>query len=690
MLRRLFSITSVALLTFSLAACGSEEKKEKKGETEKGEPGATNEKAGPTTPGQPGNAPVKGLFGGRFQGVLGGLGGGAISKIDLSGAFSKKLPTMAPAVAPGANALVDPGTAKALWAYCPADAAMGFVVADGTVEKASRALEDLQRLLRMRPGGADIIDTIRKEAAGDTGFDFWDPKAWSQNAGLDLSKGGAIFVSVDGNALAVLPIVNPDAFRKTVKDSDGDLGPEHCITHGGRYVCSEKLDYAKAALAPHDSPLAQRAAGLPGWLRGDVELVALLSAFPDAVEGLQTLSPALIDINTVAMAGRLGNGTLTVRGWLEGKRGGPVGSAFAAVPPASLQELSSGAINWFHLRFPIGFVLDAAGAPQAMPIPGPGGLDFRRDVLDNLTGEMVAYSRGNFFLAEHIAVGLKDPAPTAKVVDTVCQMVKAQGLLGNLQAAPGVCKGQVDLGALLAQVPEIKPFVEGMPKIPVQFGVRGKTLEVQIGKVTPPSGHAADNAGNAVAAEMLTGNWNAVQWGMGFDPLGIAPPVLTERFDKMVLAKMGPEPMKGINMFRWLYDHIYDMGVALALRDDGMYATVQVTTFAGDPDAAYRAHEDAVMRLLDRDYKGYKKAVAEIASKHPDTLAGRHAKLVSKGVPMLGQLGPLGVFAWAALVQGAKEEGMMPPATAPAKAHEPAKAIPENLPRKPTKKAMRE
>jgi len=691
MLRRLFSITSVALLAFALATCGSEEKKEKKGEADKGKQAASEAKAGPATPGEPGGAPMKGLFGGKFQGVLGGLGSGAISKIDLGGAFSKNLPTMAPAVAPGGQALKDPGTSKALWAYCPADAALGIVVADGTVEKVSSALEDLQRLLRMRPGGADVIEAIRKETAGDADFDFWDPKAWSQKAGLDVSKGMAIYVSVDGNALAVMPIVNADAFRKAVKDDDGDLGPEHCVTHGGRYVCSEKLDYAKAALAPHDSPLAQRAAGLPGWLRGDVELVALLSAFPDAAEGLEKLSPALTDINTVAIAARLDNGALTVRGWLEGKRGGPVGAAFAALPPASLQGLSSGAVNWFHLRFPLAFVLDTAGAPAAMPIPNSGGLDFRRDVLNNLTGEMVAYSRGNFFLAEHIALGLKEPAPTAKVVDFMCQMVKMQGMLGSVKAGPGTCQGEVDLGALLSQVEEVAPFVQGMPKIPVWLAVRGKTLELQVGKVAPPGNKAADNAGNAVGAEMLTGNWNAVQWGMGFDPLAIAPPVLTGRFDKLVLATMDADALKGINMFRWLYDHIYDAGVALALREDGIYATVQITTFAGDPGDAYRAHEDAVMRLLDRDYKGYHKAVAEIAAKHPNTLAGRHAELVTKGVPMLGQLGALGAFAWAAMIQQVKRDAPAQsgaaPATPPAKMPEPARAMPKKA---PGKKAMRE
>lgn len=638
----------LSLLVFVLATCGSETKKEGAKDKEKAE---TEEKAA-STGGESGQAKApatpgakKSLFGGRFAGVLGGLGNRAPGgKLDLAGAFGTSLPNLAPQMAKSVAGLKDTGLTKDLWALTPADAALGIVVGDGTVRKVSGALTELKRILDAQPGGAQLVAKIRTEIAGDSGFDIFDPEAWSKTSGLDLSKGAAFFISPAGQALAVLPVTDPAAFQRAIKDTDNELGADNCVTAGGRYVCAEELAYAKAATAPHDSPLAKRVAGLPGWLRGDIELVAHPRSFPNAAEGLKPFEAALTDIGTLALAARLDNGSLTLRGWMEGKRGGPVGNAFAAIPPAALQELSGGAENWYHLRLPLSFIFANAGdMPESMPLGDD--VDLRRDLFDNLTGEIAAYSRGNYFLAEHLVLGLEDPAPTTKALKVVCEGIKQQGLLEQVKQQGAACQGLLDLGALLSDEPTVAPFVQGMPKIELMAAVNGKTLEFRIGRVTPPSGTPGDNASTAVAKELMTGDWNGVQWGVAFDPIAILPPVLTDRLDKMILGQLPPTQLGPLNLMRWVYDHIYDTGVGMALRNDGIYLTAQVTTYAGDPPAAQQAYEAALNLLLKRDYQGYKAAIAELAKKYPGSLAGRNAALQVKGVPMLGQLGAVGVFA---------------------------------------------
>jgi hypothetical protein len=364
----------------------------------------------------------------------------------------------------------------------------------------------------------------------------------------------------------------------------------------------------------------------------------------------------MADIGTLALAGRIENGSLTLRGWLEGRRSGPVGDAFAQIPQATLQALSGGAANWYHMRLPMGFIFSQAPDMPAS-IPLPGGIDLRPDLLDNLTGEIAVYSRGKNFLAEHIVFGLKEPARLARAMPILCEGIKAQGFLGQVKQQGASCQGVLDLRALLADaVPELAPFVDGMPPVEILAAVNGNALELQVGKLLPPSGKAGDNAGTAVAQEMMTGEWNGVQWGVAFDPLAITPPVLTERLDKNILANLTPDQIGPLNLLRWMYAHVYDAGVAMALRADGMYLTAQITTYAADPPEALKAYEDALALLYDRNYAGYKSAIAALAQKHPQSLAGRNAALQVKGVPMFGQAGAIGVLAAVAIIKKQNED----------------------------------
>ncbi|HUH00749.1 MAG TPA: hypothetical protein VML75_02065, partial [Kofleriaceae bacterium] len=162
------------------------------------------------------------------------------------------------------------------------------------------------------------------------------------------------------------------------------------------------------------------------------------------------------------------------------------------------------------------------------------------------------------------------------------------------------------------------------------------------------------NASAGISREIATGNWQGVWWGMALDPLGVAPSVLQQRVTKL-LGGMGQEERVQLALIRWAYGHMYDAGLAFALREDGMYALMEVTTFAGDPPAAYAAHQAALNKLVAFDYDGYKAAITSNANLK-GTLAGKHAAAVKGGAPILGQFGPWTAFGVIGAFSSKKDE----------------------------------
>ncbi len=641
---------SIGVLAFALIlGCGSGKKDESKGKDE-------NAAKGPAVKGafakEGSGGPTSSLFGGKVGSILGG--GKAMSQGDLTNVFAKSAaPSMTPASAPANGSAAQATTASAnLWAYAPANAAFGIVVGDGTADKLANTLTEVKRVLEAHPVGAMVVKQLSGKAQQEIGVDPFDPIPWARTAGIDVTKGAAMFASSTGDVVVVLPVTDAAAFEKAIKDTDGKLGPQHCVmAEPGRYVCGKELASAQAAATKPGSPLAKRVAQLPPWLRGDVELVAHLASFPGAMKELTSLRPALETIGTIALAATMDHGSLALRGWLEGKRGGPVGQAFAATPPAALTGEASGAINWFHLRMPMDLIM---GMIPAFP---PAPVDIKNDLFGNLTGEIVTYSRGKTFLSENITFGLKDGARAAKVIDFMCGEVAKAKLLKGFKTKAGACTGKADLATALAKTP-VGPFAAGMPAVPMLVQVEGNTLQLKIGWPSGPAGKAGDLAGSDIARELMTGDWNAVWWGMALDPLAVAPKVLDQRVAK-VLGSLSEKDRQGISLVRWLYGHLYDAGMAFALRDDGIYGLAQITTFAADPPPAYAAHEAALHKLIANDFDGYRAAVAENMQLR-GTLTGRHAATVKGGASLLGQAGPWGLFLGYGMVVNAQKQAAPP------------------------------
>jgi hypothetical protein len=639
-------------LALLLISCGGDKKDEgdDKNDDQVADDSDKKEGGGGGSPGTPADGKSakksKSLLGGIFSGKA---AGSAMSRVDLTTAFGTALPSMKPAAAPAVSTGGSSTTArtfkgtdasKALWDLAPSDAAFGMVVAEGTGQELVAIMSEIERILDARPSGAALKAVIREGTGGDD-FNIFKASDFANLAGLDLSKGFAVFMTSNEIPLIVLPVTDIEKFRTAVKADADELNDSLCPPHGAYRVCAENAAYAQAAIAAHDSPLRDRVTAMPKWLRGDMEIVAHLPSFEGAAEMREKLGMLMTDVGTFALATRMEDGAMSMRMWIEGKRGGQLGGTFANAPAATLTGENKGAINWFHMRLPPD-LLALAEIPATIPMGR--GMDLRRDVIDNLTGEVVAFSRGDMFLSEQITLALKDGAPAAKLVQGVCPFLGRAGLQ-KPRAGKGSCRGKVDLGKTLAKNPDLAPLVEGMPELDLKIAVVGNNLEIQLGGVEGPGKADTNNAGNAVTRELLTGNWNIVQWGMSFDPIASAPDVLADRLQKGVLAQLTGDDKQMVDALRWLYGRLYDGGWAVALRDDGMYAIAEVTTMAGDPAEVQQAHEAAVTKLLDGDIEGYREAMLALAKAHPKSLAANHVRNLDGGAPMLGQFGILGALA---------------------------------------------
>lgn len=658
-----FLIAPLALL---LITCGGDKKKDEGDKDDTGEKADDSKSAVGTSTGSPAGdgagTKSRSLLGGIFSGKA---AGSAMSRVDLTTAFGTALPTMTPADAPAASASNGATTArtfkgtdasKVLWDLAPSDAAFGMVVAEGTGAEIVAVMAELERILDGRPSGSALKAIIREGTGGDE-FNIFKANDFANLAGMDLSKGFAVFMTSNEIPLIVLPITDVARFRDAVEADGDELTDELCPAHGAYRVCAESAEYAKAAIATHDSPLRDRVGAMPKWLRGDVEIVAHLPSFEGAAEMRDKLGVMMTDVGTFALATRMEGGAMSMRMWIEGKRGGQLGGTFANAPAATLTGENAGAVNWFHMRLPPD-LLALADIPPTIPMGR--GMDLRRDLIDNLTGEMVAFSRGDMFLSEQVTMALKDGKPTAKLVQGVCPFLVRAGLQ-KPRAGKGSCTGKIDLGKALAKNPDLAPFVDGMPELDLKISVVGNNLQIQLGGIQGP-GKDADNAGNAVTRELLTGHWNMVQWGMAFDPVASAPDVLAGRLQKNILDQLTGEDKQMVDALRWLYARVYDAGWAVALRDDGMYAIAEVTTFGSDAPDVQKAHEAAVVKLLDGDVSGYREAMIALANAHPKSLAANQVRNLRDGAPMLGQFGILGALAVMGQVNKNKDDKSDPAA----------------------------
>jgi len=510
-----------------------------------------------------------------------------------------------------------PSVAKtnALWSLAPAGTVLGAVVAPGSAARLHGMMTTVLATLEARPLGATLTAKLREKSKGNP-VDVLDAAA-IKNAGIDLSGAAAIFMVGKKQGYVVLPISDRGALRKvtgatleTIEGLEVDKFDDDflCAPKSDTYLCASSIANLKAFGGKVDGPLSKRVAALPNEYRGEVEFVMDLPGMKKIDSDFDTDFDGQFTNPQLAIGAlRFGNGAITLRGWMQAR---PLDKVAAAVQvPSSLTGSlgSSHPSGLFSMRLPVSLIM------EQVPANGKkvAGLDLRNDVLGNFTGEFAAYVPQSDSLWGRLDMGLKDAAPFKTLLNMGCGMAPMAGIPGiKVTPGDGKCEALIDVSKL----PLPDPSLAQMFSEPVAI-----TAEVKADRFELTFGHQApvtDRPMSALGKEFTSKKWSFVMWGEG---IGVAsgPEIPWNK----IPGGMPPNFVDGVQMAVWALAHIYEVGMAGAVRDDGIHGVMHVATYAGDPPEAYKAYEAAVVKVLSDG-----KAVEEFAAIHkkwPNTMAGR-------------------------------------------------------------------
>ena len=552
------------------------------------------------------------------------------------------------------------GDTTPLWAFAPADATLGVVIADGVGARVVASWAGVMNRVKAKPFARKTVEEL-EAMKRDMGFDMLDEAAYKAK-GIDLSKGMAMFTAAnpDKPSLLIFPVGDRDAFRKTIKattqkvgDRDVDQADELvCVDVAGRYACAPTLEQIDAAMKPHDAPIATAVKALPADSRGDAELYVDATKMPSVKAQFAQLLP-LGDFGTMGVALRYQPQAINLVGWAKGPLG-PVGTLLvSSPPPADLAGLTADATSVVRAKIdPKLFAM--AGTPTS--VPGANGTEV--PIGDLFTGDMEIVTAGKGILAGAMFFKLVDPAKLKPVVASMCAEIKKGSSLpvSGVVDKDGSCSGAVSLASLKDTIGvELPPFR-------FNFAVTGDLLAVVLGDLDLAAlkGTVADEAGSPETRELLAGATTAMIWSRH---IGADTSALPRDLKDKIAAQ--PNAADGLNMMNWSASQVYDVGAGLTVTPGGVSVIFHATTFDGDPPAARAALDAAFDKRAGGDRPGFLAALDDLEKKFPGTLAGRRAKLERVGTPIVGPI--LGVaVGGAAATMGFARAATMPTIAPPA------------------------
>lgn len=508
------------------------------------------------------------------------------------------------AVGESAKELVDTGAPMAsdapapdvtksneLWAIAPANTVMGVVASPGSAAKLHSMMMNVIATAETRPMGAKLLAELREESKSEV-VDVLDPASIS-GAGIDMAGSAAVFMVAKKQAYLILPVTNREAFRKvtegTLETVDGmevDQIEEDlvCAPKNDRYLCASTVALLKEFGGKANSSLSKRVAELPMEYRGHAEFVMDIPGIKKVDDDFDAdFDGQMTDPQLAIGAIRLGNGSVTVRGWFQVKPLDKVAAA-AAVPNTLATALSATKpSSLFGFRMP----MDAIIAEMPGGNDDIAGLNVKKDVMGNFTGEFVGYTPQSDGFWGRMAMGLKDPAPFKTLLNMGCGMAPALGIPGiTVTPADGKCSAMIDV----AKLPLPDKTIAEMFKEPVSViaEVKPDRFEITLGKEAPVNGKSISSVGS----ELLSKSWNFSMWTEG---MGIASGM------EIPWGKMKDVPaddLEGVKLGVWMFAHIYEIGMAGGVRDDGIHGVMHVATYAGDKPEAYKAYQAAVAKTL--------------------------------------------------------------------------------------------
>jgi hypothetical protein len=531
---------------------------------------------------------------------------------------------------------IDTSATDALWAYAPRDAWLGFVVGSAPYDSMLAAANDIKAILRSVPGGAEVLKEFEREVAD---FNFTKPAAWKK-AGLDPTMGGAIFVSGEGQVVAVAPVVDREAFRKLTNmksrmeggvevDYDEHGDDPRCAMVRGKYVCVSKGVELFSLGQDDGGVLRSRLASLAEDERGHAEFIMEAETMPeDAKRELREVEEIIKPFHGVTAAVRLAHGQMTVRARLLGRPVEPVSRLVGAEKSSpSLMDLGNGASGLMRAKLPLQQLFPAESIPSIPGVP----VDIRA-LYRSLTGEIAGfYVPGALGLV--FAVGLNSPVEARKALSILCPMAQQPPMLKSRLVDENHCElvaseqamRQLDskLSGPLTSVIEVRD--EAMV---FSFGADGSKEEL------------AKAIGSAVSRKIVFGDWLGAAWVRVRDPFhGLDDMDVV----KKTMSTMEADGRLAIGVARIFLGLLYEVAVAVDVDERGYSAMLHVTTMAADMPFVYAKYRVALSHLGKHELSAFVSAMAAIAQESPSSLvalrsAYAHRAQTDPGVRGIGSV----------------------------------------------------
>jgi hypothetical protein len=509
-----------------------------------------------------------------------------------------------------------------MWALTPASAAAGIVIEDGTLTTLHAALLESLRIADANPLTKQTADEVRADMAGGP----FNPFVAGDFArvGLDLSKGMAVWVDANDKVYAILPVSDPAKFVGIAQGhttNEGgvevdvyDRGAFRCAMKAGRYMCAETAAGIAEIGAGGPSPLAQQA--MASTIGGQIRVVVDPNRYPMAGR-LPGLDRYLTNVGALSIGATFETGGVSVKAHLPGKlvnEGQKMAAAPSLLAGKATAERPSGAI---HARVDPS-VFDIGDGPEL-----PNGIKVS-DLLSTLTGEVVVLSHAGTSGSVAIQVGLSSADTIRQLLEMGCTMAAGFNSDFKLRWDSGKCSGQI----LFNRMPPELRRASRVNKLDVDVSVAGNKLDVRValGERGPVS-NAPSPSGDG--ADMIAGNWNLSAWGEGLSPIYL--------LDLFNWNGLPADAREGAKAGLWVLGHLYEAGMAIGFRDDGIHGVIKVKTFAAAPAEEYKAYEAALARAVAGDWNGAKADLDALAKKSPNGMVARQVGL--KSGAWLGVLG---------------------------------------------------
>lgn len=514
------------------------------------------------------------------------------------------------------SALPRAPSTDALWALAPENTKLGVVAAGGTGELLLAAFAEIERSMASLPAGSQELEEAFAEARRELPPQVFDAGARKQ-MGIDLGRGAALFMVDEDEPVAVLPVVDREAFRKAVggqsETQDGmsvdRIEEMVCSDVAGHYVCARSA--AWLAKVGKSDAMARRVAARPASLRGHIEVA--VSAEP-LLQGAEALSQLLGAPRGLDAAMLIERGAFTVRAHLETTPAHPMIRAAVEVPDTLAKSVAKQKpAGMWRFRVPLAQLVPAEQAMGALaPLAAAGNIDVKRDVLDNLTGELVLYALPGDGLNLQLELGVRDGKRLQPLVAALCD-------LGKKNVPPIVpidmkgdrCTASVDpsaLGPLMGDVP-----FQGT--ISAAVYTTGSSMGASVSMAS--LGKTESQGMNKVGSDLMTGGWNLALWGYGSLVRALEPRLL----DLLRAQEGASEAMAGL----WIMAQLSELGMGIGVRNDGVHALFRVSTQWANPDAVVREYQGLVGKLVSGDASAMGQITA-LAEKSKDTELGRSYK----------------------------------------------------------------